>query len=107
MLYRKAPVGLGSDCSQQLYRLDLFFKKKKKTLWTVDDIRGKFIFHFPFKMSGAILGAPLSSPMGWQQLVGVVQRNQPCLHGRPMVDQGSIPLYGSGWGGWGVCRQLQ
>lgn len=28
--------------------------------------------------------ALLSSYMEWQHLVGVVQRNQPCLHGHPM-----------------------
>lgn len=45
-------------------------------------------------------GSYLSSLMGWQHLVGVVQRNQPCLHGHPMCwievwSFGFVPFYHS------------
>lgn len=38
----------------------------------------------PLKCLVQFFGFCLSSLVGWQHLVGVVQRNQPCLHGHPM-----------------------
>lgn len=102
VLYRKAPVVLGSDCSSKLFKLDLFFWEGGDCRW---QCKWVIIFLIPIQNVMCNSWALLLSLMGWQQLVGVVQRNQPCLHGRPMcgiVDRGLFPFCGSR-----DCRQLQ
>lgn len=51
--------------------------------WTVDHVFKWAGYEIPLKCLVQFLSFYLSS-MAWQHLVGVVQRNQPCLHGHPM-----------------------
>lgn len=63
-------------------------------LWTVDHGGLVLISHSNVWCNSLAL---LSSFMEWQHLVGVVQRNQPCLHGHPMCgiveSFGFVPFY--------------
>lgn len=85
MSYRKALVHLNNKVSLATvndYFATFFY------FWTVDHIFKWVGFELPLKCLVQLFSSYLSS-MAWQHLVGVVQRNQPCLHGHPMWGIGS------------------